>query len=54
MVLESNFRNRILGDLNLDKEVVYLVGLCPIENGVCKIKDRCISFETSVIYRALH
>lgn len=32
MVLKSNFGNMILGDLYLDKEVIYHVGLCTVEN----------------------
>lgn len=54
MVLKSNLGNMILGDLYLDKEVIYHVGLCTVENMVCKIKDRCISFEINLIYKASH
>lgn len=38
----------ILGDLYLDKEAIYHAGLCTTENAVCKIKDRCISFEMNI------
>ena len=54
MILTSNFRNMILGDSYLDKEVIYHIGLCTIENVVSRIKDRCISFEMNLIYEALH
>lgn len=43
----------IFGDLYLDKEVIYYVGLCIIENMVCKIKDRCILFDINLVYKVM-
>lgn len=53
MILKSDFRNTILGAFYLDKEIIYHVGLCIIENMVGEIKDRCISSEINLIYKVL-